>query len=211
MRLTRSVATTVAGVMSAVAAAALTTILLAPVAKVSPTPEELAERFTVFADERQTKRILAMDANGDTYVARHELPERMQNLMRGDQNSDGFLSANEVRALVDAASRFSPRMNGAPPPPPPPPSPPLRKERTTMVDVVHDQKLPRPKHDFAMALLENPGGTLSPDMGVRLRKVLDREEYDNFKAAAIRAGLLGFGRQGTPLRRSDRQRLMPVD
>src|SRR5687768_10849889 len=116
MRLTRSVATTVAGVMSVVAAAALTAILLAPVAKVSPTPEELAERYTVFADDRQTTRILAMDANGDTYVARHELPERMQNLMRGDQNGDGFLSANEVRALVDAASRLdrkSTRLNSS--------------------------------------------------------------------------------------------------
>jgi hypothetical protein len=210
MRLTRSVPTTVAGVMSVAAAATLTTILLAPVTKVSPTPEELAERFTVFADEPETKRILAMDANGDTYVARHELPERMHNLMRGDQNGDGFLSPNEVRVLVDAASRLSPRMNGAPPPPPPPQLP-HRQQRTTMVDVVRDQKLPQAKHDFAMALLKNPVVAASSDLYVRLREVLDREEYDNFKAAATRAGLLGFGRQGTPLRRSGRQRVMPVD
>lgn len=156
------------------------------VAKMSPTPEELAKRFGVFADDPShpsvavAQRILALDENGDTYVARDELPERMQSLMRGDRNGDGLLAANEVKELVKQAGASRSRF-------PPPPLP--RGRTTTLIDVVRDQKLPQPKHDFAMALLENPGVTLSPDLGVRLRKVLDRVEYENLKAAMTRAGV----------------------
>ena len=152
-----------------------------------PTPEELAERFSVFADDAAdpsvavAKRILAMDMNGDTYVGRNELPERMQSLMRGDQNSDGLLAASEVKALVKRAAGSGLRF-------PPPPLP--RSRPTNLVDVVHDQKLPPPKHDFAMALVQNPAVAQSTDLYVRLRKVLDREEYENFQASARRTGLV---------------------
>ena len=155
------------------------------VAKLGPTPAELAERFSVFADDPTdpavivAKRILALDENGDTYVSRTELPERMQSLMRGDQNGDGLLSASEVKALVTRAATGRPRF----------PSPPLRKGRpTSLVDVVRDQKLPQAKHDLAMALVKNPVVAVSSDVDVRLHEVLDSEEYENLKAAATRAG-----------------------
>jgi hypothetical protein len=156
------------------------------VVKMSPTPAELAERFSVFADDPAdpsvaiAKRILALDKNGDTYVGRRELPARMQSLMRGDQNGDGLLAANEVKALVKRAEAARPRF----------PPPPLRRGRsTTLVDVVRDQKLPQAKHDFAMALVKDPVVAPSSDLYVRLQEVLDREEYENFKSAATRAGL----------------------
>jgi hypothetical protein len=156
-------------------------------AKMSPTPEELAKRFGVFADDPShpsvavAQRILALDENGDTYVARDELPERMQRLMRGDRNGDGLLAANEVKELVKQAGGSRSRF-------PPPPLPGGRS--TTLIDVVRDQKLPRAKHDFAMTLVQNPVTARSTDLYVRLRAVLDREEYQNFQAAARRTGLV---------------------
>jgi hypothetical protein len=155
--------------------------------KMGPTPEELATRFSVFADDPGNpsaivaKRILALDSNGDTYVALNELPERMKSLMRSDRNDDGLLSANEVKALVVQAAGSHPRF----------PPPPLRRGRpTTLVDIVRDQKLPQPTHDFAMALVQNPVVAHSTDLYARLRKVMNREEYENFQAAARRTGLV---------------------
>ena len=40
-----------------------------------------------------------------------------------------------------------------------------------------------------MALLKNPVVAASSELYVRLHEVLDREEYENLKAAATRAGL----------------------
>jgi hypothetical protein len=165
--------------------AALAVVYSVLVVNMSPTPAQLAEQFSVFVDAADpsvavAKRILALDRNGDTYVDRNELPERMQSLMRGDQNGDGLLAANEVKALVTRAGASRPRF----------PPPPVRRGRSTnLVDVVRDQKLPRAKHDFAMALLKNPVVAASSDLYVRLHEMLDREEYENLKAAATRAGL----------------------
>jgi hypothetical protein len=174
------------GAVTASLVAVLAIVYSMLVVKMSPTPAELAERFSVFADDAAdpsiavAKRILALDANGDTYVGRNELPERMQGLMRGDQNGDGLLAANEVKALVKRAAAARPRV----------PPPPLRRGRSTnLVDVVRDQKLPQAKHDFAMALVKNPVVAASSDLYVRLHEVLDREEYENLTAAATRAGL----------------------
>ena len=166
--------------------AVIAVVLSELVVRMSPTPDELAERFSVFVDAENpsgavVKRILALDMNGDTYVGRNELPERMQGLMRGDRNGDGLLAANEVKELVKRAAASRPRL----------PPPPFRRGRsTTLVDVVRDQKLPQPKHDFAMALVKNPVVAASTDLYVRLGEVLDREEYENFQAAARRSGLV---------------------
>ena len=173
--------------VTACLAAALPFAYTALVARMGPTPEELADRFSLFAGDpgnpsiAVAQRILALDGNGDTYVARNELPERMKSLMRGDRNGDGLLSANEVKALVTRAT------GSRPPFPPPPPA--LRGRSTTLLDVVRDQKLPQSKHDYAMALVQNPVVAQSSEMYVRLRVALTREEYQNFRAAAARAGL----------------------
>lgn len=193
MRLTRS--SLAAATMVAVAAAAQTTVRLAPAAQVSPTPEELAQFFEVFVGDGASrpsaavvKRILALDANGDTHVSRDELPERMRILIeRGDLNGDGVLMAQEVERVVELISA-SPRTN---------PPPPLRmKQPATMADVVRDLRLPAPKHDLAMAIVKNDRGGMclvnnSQDVGLcelhaRLRELLDDDEYENFVAAANR-------------------------
>jgi hypothetical protein len=196
MNLTRLSITGVTVTAGLVAVLAVVYSLL--VVKMSPTPAELAERFSVFADDATdpsvvvAKRILALDGNGDTYVGRNELPERMQSLMRGDQNGDGLLAANEVKAVVTRAGASRPLF----------PPPPLRRGRSTnLVDVVRDQKLPQAKHDFAMALVKNAVAAASSDVYVRLHEVLDGEEYENLQAAATRAGLgprtsLGMGATG---------------
>ena len=57
-------------------------------------------------------------------------------------------------------------------------------------DVTLHEKLPQPKNDLAMALVKNPVVAQSTDLYVRLRNVLDREEYENFQAAARRTGLV---------------------
>ena len=181
-RLLIAVVTTTASLV-----AVLAVIYSVLVVRMGPTPQELAERFGVFADDPASpsvavaQRILALDENGDTYVARDELPERMQSLMRGDRNGDGLLAANEVKDLVKQAGGSRPRF-------PPPPLP--RGRSTTLIDVVRDQKLPRSKHDFAITLVQNPATARSTDLYVRLRTVLDREEYQNFQAAARRTGLV---------------------
>jgi hypothetical protein len=177
--------------------AALAVVYSVLVVNMSPTPAQLAEQFSVFVDAADpsvavAKRILALDRNGDTYVDRNELPERMQSLMRGDQNGDGLLAANEVKAVVTRAGASRPLF----------PPPPLRRGRSTnLVDVVRDQKLPQAKHDFAMALVKNAVAAASSDVYVRLHEVLDGEEYENLQAAATRAGLgprtsLGMGATG---------------
>lgn len=176
----RQLMATGATVVASVVIGALTTVRLAPAAKISPTPEELVERFSVFADDAVAKRILARDVNGDTYVARQELPERMQGLIeRGDQNADGFLTANEVRALVSQASSSRSRFTAEAV------EPQSRKQRADMTDVVSDLRLPPPKHDMALEFLRKPIDAGS-DLSLRMRQLLDDEEYENFEAAAAR-------------------------
>src|SRR5262245_863844 len=174
-----------AGAMASVAV--LTAGYVALVVATGPTPEELAERFSVFWESKSANpnvsvasRIMARDASGDTYVARQELPERMQGLMRGDQNRDGLLSAREVLALVDQT----------PPRRPPRPEAFRGKGQVTLSDVVSDLRLSPAKHRLAMDLLKSPA--TQPPLDVRLRTVLDDEEYENFVAAAARIGIRLF-------------------
>src|SRR6185503_13378667 len=67
---------------------------------VSVLPE--GARRTVVRPASVVERVLSFDANGDHRIARDELPERMQALVvRGDKNHDGFLTSDELVALVD--------------------------------------------------------------------------------------------------------------
>lgn len=60
-------------------------------------------------DPRQAvAALMAFDKNGDGKLSREELPERMQGMMdRGDSNHDGFLTPEEIRALLDAQEAAS--------------------------------------------------------------------------------------------------------
>src|SRR5262245_33919016 len=105
-----------------------------------PPPQQLITRpvpgpFTV------VHQILSFDATGDNRIARYELPERMQGLVsRGDKNQDGFLTSDEVVALVATPPAERDPMF----------SQPAEHERTTfavrdpgsIADVVADLKLP---------------------------------------------------------------------
>ena len=178
MRLTQSRATAAAAIASLVAATALMALWLVP-ARISPTPEELANRFSGDPTDPSfevAQRILALDANGDTYVARHELPERMQGLIeRGDQNGDGSLTADEVLSLV----------RQAPPSRPPPPLTPSPRQAVAIFDVVSDLRLSPDKYSRVRDILRTHIAA-GPDLELRLRDVLDDEEYGNFVAAAAR-------------------------
>src|SRR6185503_19147302 len=89
-----------------------------------------ASRLAALSPSGVIDRLLSFDANKDHRIARDELPERMQGLVsRGDENKDGFLTSDEVVALVDTRSR-SPR------PPAIAPGP------ETLADVIADLKLP---------------------------------------------------------------------
>jgi Ca2+-binding EF-hand superfamily protein len=53
--------------------------------------------------EEVVKTYLAFDKNGDGKLTKDELPERMQGIFdRADTNKDGFLTADELRALARA-------------------------------------------------------------------------------------------------------------
>ena len=59
------------------------------------------------------KSLMALDANSDGQLSKSEVPERMQGLFtRGDKNSDGVLSAAELKTL--AGSQRRPEGDGAP-------------------------------------------------------------------------------------------------
>ena len=59
------------------------------------------------------KTLMALDANSDGQLSKAEVPERMQGLFtRGDKNSDGVLSADELKAL--AGSQRRPEGEGPP-------------------------------------------------------------------------------------------------
>jgi Ca2+-binding EF-hand superfamily protein len=59
------------------------------------------------------KNLMALDANSDGQLSKAEVPERMQGLFtRGDKDSDGVLSAAELKAL--AGSQRRPEGEGPP-------------------------------------------------------------------------------------------------
>jgi hypothetical protein len=101
----------------------------------------------------------------------------MQGLVsHGDENKDGFLTSDEVVALVDTRSR-SPR------PPAIAPGP------ETLADVIADLKLPPNTHSRAMAIVRGPRNSYVPgsvDVNAEMRALLRDEDYENFIAASRR-------------------------
>ena len=142
------------------------------------------------SDAEVLNRLWSFDLDGDDRISSEELPERMQPLMaRADQNADGFLNEAELTTMVRLAStttgagRFF-----------------VRAKAFTLADVVSDLRLPQPKHDAALAMVKNysvPRNVNNPqslgeyELLGRLRELLDDEEYENFAAAAARAGRPG--------------------
>lgn len=124
-------------------------------------------------------RLVSFDANKDQRVSRDELPERMQGLLaRGDKNADAALDLDEIRALVNAAA--SERFHVA-----------FRTQQFEgLAGVIRDMKLPSPKREQALALVNLPQRAVSDPRNTELykaiRALLDDEEYENFVAAATR-------------------------
>jgi hypothetical protein len=123
-------------------------------------------------------RVLSFDANGDDRIARDELPERMEGLVsRGDTNRDGFLTSDEVVALVDTRPTAPRRTNF------------IVQRPGSIADVIADLKLPPPTHNRALAIVKNPWNVNDPasvDLQADIRELLDDEDYENFVAAVAR-------------------------
>jgi len=149
------------------------------------TPPPLVAPALRFSAGDVVNRILSFDADDDQRVTSDELPERMHDLFgQGDRDGDGVLTADEVEALVDVT-----------PPDPRTRAFSLQGKPFGLADVVSDLKLPQPKHEAAMALVNahriprnvnDPASLDTQMLHARMREVLDAEEYENFVAAAAR-------------------------
>jgi hypothetical protein len=136
-------------------------------------------------------RVLSFDTDGDDRVTAAELPERMQRVVdRVDEDGDGFITAAEVEAGVDRRPTVVPG-NAI-----------LLRNRAavTLSDVVHDLKLPQPKHDRALAIVKtyhvprNLNDSKSVDLATvhaAMKELLDEEEFGDFVAAAARLTVRG--------------------
>jgi hypothetical protein len=146
-------------------------------AVISSSPDQ-APRRTRPSPDAIVKRVLSFDANGDDRIARDELPERMEGLVsRGDTNRDGFLTSDEVVALVDTRPT-SPRRTNV-----------IVRRPGSIADVIADLKLPPPTHNLALAIVKAPRNVHDPasaDFQVEMRELLDDEDYENFVAAVAR-------------------------
>ena len=126
-------------------------------------------------------RLLSFDADSDHRIARDELPERMQVLVtRGDDNRDGFLDSDEIRALIKASSAESRRVST------------FRRDSEGLSGVIRDLMLPAETHTRALDIVRahkiprnvnDPNGV---DLYDAMRELLDDEDYENFVAAATR-------------------------
>ena len=130
------------------------------------------------------ERLMSFDVNKDNRISRDELPERMHALVgRGDKNGNATLDADEVRALVAAASservRFSSRLQ--------PPE--------GLRGVIKDLRLSPEKQERALSILSrynlpltitHKADATTSDLYREMKALLDTEEYENFAAAAAR-------------------------
>ena len=133
------------------------------------------------------ERLLSFDVNADDRVSRDELPERMQGLVaRGDRNADAALDAEEILALVTAASSESTRVSFRP------------QSSEGLPGVIRDLKLLPEKHLRALVIAgaqQPPRSANDPASRALLEEMkalLDDEEYENFLAAATRLSRIGF-------------------
>ena len=161
-------------------------ILITPAPVTPPPPRPV---FSLARPEQVAERVLSFDLDGDSRIIRDELPDRMQSLVdRIDVNKDGFLDSVEIRSSVE--TRFSFQRSASV----------LQQGMAQgLGGVVSDLKLPRAKHDQAMAIAarhtvsRNVNDPASVDLYAKMRELLDDEEYENFVAAARR---LSFARPG---------------
>jgi hypothetical protein len=126
-------------------------------------------------------RLLSFAGSGDDRIARDELPERMQGLIsRGDRNLDGFLTPDEVIALVEtrATGRQIQRFEV--------------RNAASLADLIADLKLPPVTRDRAMEIvkdrtvprsIDDPAGA---SVYTAMRELLDDEDYENFVASVAR-------------------------
>jgi hypothetical protein len=136
-------------------------------------------------------RLLSFDADGDVRVTSAELPERMQSVFdRLDQDDDGFLTPDEIQAGVNRQPRVVPDRSIA-----------LRnRSASSLTEVVHDLKLPQPKHDLALAIVKNyqvprnlnNSKSINVDVDAAMKELLDEEEFGDFMAAAARLSPRSF-------------------
>ena len=146
------------------------------------------------------ERLFSLDVNADGRITRDELPERMHDLVaRGDSNADAALDADEIRALVNAASPQPTRLDIR------------RPAREALLGVIRDLKLPPPKDLRAFIIVGghklpfHVNDSASTALLREMRALLDDEEYENFVAAATRLsrsadrfGTVGGGVGGVP-------------
>lgn len=126
-------------------------------------------------------RIWSFDANGDKRIARDELPERMEGKVSlGDKNQDGFLTRDEVIALVNPRSPARRILRSS------------TRGAASLADVIADLKLPPALHDRAVEIVKEHtvlrpiNDPASDEVNARMRELLDDEDYENFVAAAAR-------------------------
>ena len=151
-----------------------------PAVLITPLPPQ-ASMPIVLNQTSVVDRIFSFDANADDRIARDELPERMEGKVSlGDKDHDGFLTRDEVFALVGTPSRTRriQRFN--------------TRGVTSLTEIVADLKLPPATLDRAMDIVgeqpdpRNLSGPASDGLFARMRKLLDDEDYENFVAAAVR-------------------------
>jgi hypothetical protein len=201
-------------------APALLAVLVLVAAAVAQSPAEKKQparrlagppRITV---DDVVDRIMRYDKNKDGKVTKDELPERMQHLIAlGDTNKDGALDKAEIKKLATKLAnaqggfRVGGGFRAGPGAGPgavqvrvgPGPGP------DAVEGVVDDLKLSGKKKDQAMAVAkahrENIIKLLNQaraDLLKKMKQVLSKEEFEDFKAALDRPrGVIGF-RVGPP-------------
>ena len=174
----RAVVTAGAMLMTIGGAATQASVVLRSAVMTVPEPPPLPSPPQPTSSHPMIERLLSFDGNGDGRISRDELPERMQTLFsRGDANADTALDSNEMRYLVKAESPDPSRVAL--------PSQPS----DGLPGVIRDLQLPPPKQARALAIVS--AHKLSrhvndPTLYVKMRTVLDGEEYGHFVAAAAR-------------------------
>jgi hypothetical protein len=146
----------------------------------TPLPEQVTLMPTALNQTAMVTRILSFDANGDDRIAREELPERMEGVVsRGDQNQDGFLTQDEVVALVHTPSPTRPIQRFVP------------RGPASLAEIIADLKLPPETHDRAIEIVKEHTvsrniNAFATSLYAAMRGLLDDEDYENFVAAAAR-------------------------
>ena len=171
----------------ALVAPAQTNPMPVPAVFITSTPGPPVDARRTAAQTAVIDRILSFDADGDDRVAAAELPERMLGVVHSvDQDDDGFLTAEEIPLAVYRKSVGVQERSFL-----------VRRSASSLSEVVHDLKLPHPKHDRALAIVKNYNVPRNlndsksidiDDVRAALKELLDEEEFGDFLAASARLG-----------------------